>query len=137
MAGQHRRAWNPAADFLINPMSVIVPEGMRTVTGQQYRYLLANRVERMIRREGDPRTALERLITEMEDRSLLAAEPPDLGNLFQATQEMVARNPLMMERLNLMGLPPLLGKIKPQFSQEAAEAVRRVKLEDWAEAILP
>jgi hypothetical protein len=137
MADQYRRAWNPADDQNAGAMTIQVPKGTREMTGNDYHFHLANRVEKMIRRERSPAAALETLMYRLETAGLLDARPPenDLESLFQITQEVVAENQQLRVRLSQMGLPTQEGMLTPTFSAQAAKALRETSLEAWLDQI--
>lgn len=135
----HLRAWNPAAEALAQALTVGVPDGTKSMVGRDYYPLLADRVERMIRRQGDPRKTLDLLIAEMQRVNLL--EPLTTGqfqppSLYNVTQNVIAENPALRDKLSLIGLPAMLGKLTVQETEAARRALRETTLPEWMDLVL-
>ena len=140
MSNTQSATWAPAPDQ--NPRAVNPMKDARQIVGvikgQQgqkldrlvYLSLLADRLQYLVNRSPNPRSALDDLYESLQKRNLLESRP----SLKTAGSDL-ANDPLLQNHLQLMNLP---GKLPASLQNDhrAENLFQRVNLEQWITALL-
>jgi hypothetical protein len=107
---------------------------VRVAIGQEfpdvatYLYHLADRVQKMIEREENPRRALSELTRWLKSEGLMGQMPHSLD---EAGWTLVVENPALHVRLGMLGIPGELPEKITSGDPEALRVVEETTLEAW------
>jgi hypothetical protein len=115
--------------------AMLIPIGQELPDPAMYLSFLADRVEAMLKREDDPKAALQELVRQLVSEGLLV-NPPRTQHLEEAAQELIA-DPALSMRLAELDVPgnPLPKKIYGG-NPEAKRLVETTSLWTWANYVM-
>jgi hypothetical protein len=119
---RRRVAWAPPRNQEVG--SILVALGQTFEYRETYLFLLADRVEEMVKREEDPEEAERELRRQLDQAGLLSASQLKL-------RELVTSNPELQSRLSDLGVFP---KPKEQVkfdNREARQLIEEIDLQKW------
>jgi hypothetical protein len=115
-------AWAPPHNPEVG--AVLVAAGQTFEHLETYLFLLADRVEEMVKREEDPKEAERELRRQLDQAGLLSASQLNL-------RELVTSNPELQSRLSELGVFPKPKEQVKSDNREARQLIEETDLEKW------